>query len=127
MTEAQETNWSKRLSVAVLGVYWLVLATATHVPQIEPPLGVQPSDKVEHVAAFGLLAVLLALAWSHFTAMTWRSYAAILAVIAVYGAVDEITQPLTRRNADVMDWLADVTGAIAGLAVFAIARRLRAR
>lgn len=127
MDETPAAIWPKRLSLAVLGVYWLVLATATHLPNVAPPPGFDPGDKAEHLAAFGLLAVLLAVAWSFHRPMTWRSLAAILAIVAVYAAIDEITQPLTGRNRDPLDWIADVLGASAGLAIFAVVYRLRRR
>jgi VanZ family protein len=38
-------------------------------------------------------------------------------VIAVYGAVDELTQPWAGRFCDLNDWLADIGGGAIGLAL----------
>jgi VanZ family protein len=44
-------------------------------------------------------------------------------VIAIYGGLEEITQPIVGRVASVIDWLADVAGAAIGLLVFVIIRQ----
>ena len=43
----------------------------------------------------------------------------IAAVLAAFGACDEITQIPVGRNCDLRDWFADVAGIAAGMAVFA--------
>jgi VanZ family protein len=35
-----------------------------------------------------------------------------VAVFAVYAAADELTQPLFRRHADPLDWVADMAGVL---------------
>jgi VanZ family protein len=40
--------------------------------------------------------------------------------LAAFGAVDEITQPLFGRTADVLDWAADCAGIAVGLLLVAI-------
>ena len=52
----------------------------------------------------------------------------IVSLLAVVGAFDEITQPLVGRDCELLDWCADVVGAVVGSgAVVGIAwlRRLR--
>lgn len=116
--------WPKRASLLVLGLYWVALAMATHWPQVQPPLSFRPSDKIQHLVAFGLLAVLIAFAWSRFAPLSARKLLAVLAIVAAYGVLDELTQPLTGRHRDPLDWVADVLGAALALACFALVARV---
>jgi len=118
--------------------YWCLLAVLTHLP---PPavrtgkglLDIFPhADKVVHFGTFGILGGCMAgliaamqargRAKSTATAKetatkSVRPYLLALAVLVIYGALDEWTQPLTGRNCDVWDWAADAAGAAVGLAV----------
>lgn len=113
-------HWAKSTSVAVLGVYWAALFVATHVPQVSLPL--EPSDKVLHASAFSALAFLLAFTWSLRGPFGLRQCVAVLVIVAAYGALDEATQPLVGRTADVLDWIADIVGASVGLAILLAVR-----
>lgn len=106
-----------------MAVYWIALFAATHTPPSQAVV-VHTSDKLLHTAAFAGLAFLLAMAWSLSSAFTWRSAAAAVAILAVYAAVDEATQPLVDRHADLLDWTADTAGILLGLAVFLAARAI---
>ena len=117
---SDRSPWAKSTSVAVLGVYWVALFFTSHVPRLSLPL--EPSDKVLHMSAFSALAFLLAFTWSLRGPFGLRQCLAVLAIIAVYGALDEATQPLVGRTADVMDWIADIVGASVGLAIFLVVR-----
>lgn len=123
MPDSQRVNWSKHLSLAALAAYWLLLFVATHVPPLNliPPL---PSDKLLHTVAFAVLSFLFALAWSVRRPFGWRQFLAVLAILAIYAAFDETTQPLMRRVADRLDWVADVVGALVGLTVFCGAKAI---
>ena len=53
----------------------------------------------------------------------------IVALLATIGAFDEITQPLVGRDCELLDWCADVAGALVGsttVLALALARRRRA-
>ena len=39
----------------------------------------------------------------------------LLGIVAAHGILDEVTQPIVGRNADVLDWCADMVGATLGL------------
>jgi VanZ family protein len=43
-----------------------------------------------------------------------------------FGLLDEATQPLTGRDFDWFDWLADILGAVTGLIVYEALRRRKA-
>jgi VanZ family protein len=124
---------SRRLVlVAAVLVYWLVLFAATHKPiapgswlaRISRPAGVAHLDKVQHVVAFAALAALLCAAAASYVHPSWRLYAGVFGVVALYGALDEWSQGLIDyRYPDVLDWVADVVGAAVGVLAFVVARR----
>ena len=93
----------------------------------ELPGGV--SDKTAHFWSYFVLGVLVLRGTSR---ATWRGVtigAAVLAwiICAAFGACDEWHQfYVPGREADVVDWLADTSGAAAGAAVvWALARARR--
>jgi VanZ family protein len=114
---------ARRISALVLSIYWVALFVATHVPMLQPPPQIPNSDKWSHFLAFGLLAALFAWTWSLRGAFGWRQALAVLAILVVYGALDEATQPYVGRHGNMPDWYADVTGIVFGLAAFVAARR----
>jgi len=102
------------LLAVILTTYWLSMYAGTHLPRIPVSLA-HHSDKLLHCCAYFGLSVLL-LAWRQTRGMsTWRTILRILALIAIYGAFDELTQPIVGRDAEIMDWVADVVGASLGL------------
>jgi VanZ family protein len=123
MSPSDSETRLKRSSLAGLVAYWCFLFVATHTPVV-PSLPLASSDKLVHAIAYCGLAFLLAFAWWLRWPLGWRGYLAIFAILLAYGAFDEITQIPVGRRADVVDWLADAAGALAGLAVFAAARTI---
>lgn len=111
-----------KLKIA-LALYWVACYTATHTPiEIPPPIQYRFTDTVAHFGMYGLLGLLFALALPH---VDWRKGAAIL---AAYGAFDELTQLLVNRNCTFSDWAADAAGGALGLwiAKLLISRRFAA-
>ena len=102
--------------------YAITLVLATHYPKPEQLLGrYGHADKLLHFVAYCLLAVFVAAAiWG---AGRWSSRAvlAVAIALAAFGAVDEITQPLFGRTADVFDWAADCGGIAVGILLVATA------
>ena len=113
---------------ACLVVYWLLLFTATHLPQVPQELEPGFSDKWQHGLAYGLLAILLTFtlaARGRFHAGTALKSAFVL---AWYAAIDEWLQITVGRQCDLFDWYADIAGVIVGLtAASLIVFRLRSR
>ena len=108
----------------LLALYWLALAVATHLPKRYPGLPSGHSDKVMHCSAFALLALLLAITWQLAAGRLMSTHLAVTwLVLVVYAALDEWTQMAVGRNASLADWLADVIGALVGIAAFVIVRR----
>jgi len=80
-----------------------------------------PSDKVQHIIAFLVLAALASLAYP-------RVHPVKVALgLSVYGALIEFTQmiPALHRDAELLDWIADTVAAALVLILFALARRFR--
>lgn len=85
-----------------------------------PPAGVPGSDKLHHILAFAALAFPLSVARPRLA--PW----VVLGVVA-YGGLIEIIQPLTGRQAEWADLLADAVGAILGAAAGATLGMVRIR
>ena len=71
-----------------------------------------------------LLSTLVAAIWSTH-GRGWRGaarYAPVLLVAALYGVMDELSQPPVGRTADPVDWVADMLGATTGFLVFLLLR-----
>ena len=113
-------SWRKRVRW-VLGVYWVLLAVATHVRQFSvdglPGVGGLPLDKAMHVCAFAGLAALLV--WSRWwPRRSWAfNAAAAVGIGLVYGVVEEGTQPWFGRTGSGWDLLADAVGLLLGAGV----------
>jgi VanZ family protein len=113
------------------------LIVATHLPK-EPDfvkdLEAPGVDKLVHFAIYGGFSFLLAFLLSFRTAdrrargtLSLAHYAAIAVFVATFAALDELTQPWTGRDRDLMDWIADVIGMTLGLVLFAVVQRYRRR
>ncbi|HEY1599902.1 MAG TPA: VanZ family protein [Pirellulales bacterium] len=113
-------------------LYVAAMATATHVPLDGvrlPEWRLVPVDKAFHFTAYAglsfLLSTLAAAIWTGSASKRWGHllrYFAVLPVVALYGVIDELTQPAVGRTADSLDWLADMCGAASGLVLFLVMR-----
>lgn len=76
------------------------------------------ADKLVHCICFAGLAFWVAFGvWTHLPTK-WR-IALPIAIVSVYGIIDEIHQSFTPgRETSVFDWCADTIGAIIGSVVF---------
>jgi len=115
--------------------YGLLLMIATHAPATNVQFLVQAADfsrldadKVLHLAAYGVLGLLAALAYGGRWQTVSTAAVTLFALLATWGTVDELTQPLFGRFADAGDWAFDVIGSAIGLAAgLAVARWLALR
>jgi len=115
------------LLVVTVG-YMAFLVWATHHPRPGDLLGPNPPpDKLLHFGAYGVLGFLAAATLA--TSGRWsRGTAVILAVgMALAAGVDEVTQPMFGRGADIFDWVYDVIGLACGIALVGITARLLRR
>ncbi|MCP4589528.1 MAG: hypothetical protein GY842_02165 [bacterium] len=97
---------------------WVGLFVATHSPHTGPK-GLPPhSDKVMHLCAYFVLALLgTRSSLARQVELTGGWLIKWVIIYAVYGAADELLQGLVHRSPSVMDWGADLTGATAALAM----------
>ena len=87
-----------------------VILVIAIVPQADAPIGT-PSDKVNHIIAFFILAFLAKLLWPE--KRIWVKAAWLIA----FGGLIEVLQGVMAvgRNADWLDFLADVAATLVGL------------
>ncbi len=115
-----------RMVTLILGIYWIALFVATHLPAAHVPnMG---SDKVQHLIAFAGLGVLLnwAIGLRINRISTQVGIAWLIAV--AYAAIDEWSQQfVVGRTPDVADALADACGAALGIVMFQLLRTQRYR
>ena len=124
---ASDSPRRSRLAIAiclVTGLYWLAIFALTHAPIVPTPdLGRFPLDKIAHLGVFAGLAFLLCAAGTALGHPPRRLFAAVFAIVAAYGILDEMTQQFVpHRFADFRDWIADMLGAGLGITGFVIAR-----
>jgi VanZ family protein len=103
-----------RLPAVLVALAIWVLSSQTTLPI---PKGVLGRDKVQHLAAYLVLAGTIAL-WfprEHWAAHRLRTLAFVFCIALVYGGGDEIHQYFVPgRDCNIWDWLADALGAIIG-------------
>jgi len=80
------------------------MAVVPHPPEVPG----HPNDKVEHIVAFVVLALLGSFAYPR------ALFARLLIGLSLFGALIEVVQaiPILQRDSDVWDWVAD-TAAVA--------------
>jgi VanZ family protein len=108
-----------RLVFWAAAVFAFVMAVVPQPPQLPGA----PSDKVQHIAAFAMLAVLSSFAYPA-TKVT-----RLLASLSLFGALIEVVQaiPALHRDSDVVDWIADTVAVAVVLVIVSRLRRRRAQ
>ncbi|MFM9961348.1 MAG: VanZ family protein [Planctomycetaceae bacterium] len=125
----RDVKWLSHLSGVVLLVYLTALITGTHLPHPEELISIKTNDKWLHFGAYFGLAFLMATRLWTLRPVTWRATLAIGSLVALTGIADELTQllPGINRRCEFLDWLADVAGAVCGLLVWQLCRRVLSR
>jgi len=121
------TIYGIRIAFVALGLYWIALTTATHLPPkvVKAVRGFSLwNDKTMHFTAFAGLAFLLA--WAIPTRAQKRFQNVVVAGLigVVYALIDEVTQIPVGRTFDWADLLADFFGILTGLLSYVILREL---
>lgn len=96
------------------GIAVLSLMESAHVPTM--PVG----DKWSHAIAYFILAVTLAFAVAYKRKASFKNYVLAFVVASLYGLFMEGMQYIctVTRMADLIDWLADTAGALAGVVLY---------
>ena len=97
----------------VLGAYVALMFAATHTPVSNIPSTLPGTDKHWHFLGYFGLGLLLSL-WGQVRFANWP--VVTLVTIALYGAADELLQIPVGRQAEFLDWAADMAGAATGIA-----------
>ncbi|MEQ9461017.1 MAG: VanZ family protein [Phycisphaeraceae bacterium] len=104
-------RWSRPLLV----IYWPILFLATHWPGLTLPSAtpVVQTDKLVHVAVFGLLA-WLALRAQLLTRLLGRHVGDLvtLTIVLIYALLDEYTQQFVNRYSGIEDAVTNVIGVL---------------
>lgn len=103
-----------RLAFWLAASFALVMAILPKPPQLPGA----PSDKIQHIVAFVVLAGLAAAAYRR------ASLVVIAAGLSAFGALIEFLQalPMLHRDSDVRDWLADTAASTAVLLIIGLWR-----
>jgi VanZ family protein len=113
------------ISKIALAAFWLGLFIATHLPPTTSLLPTQGSDKIAHALAYAALSLLLATTWELAVGrLNARHLVLAWLGATLFGAFDEVTQPLVGRYCNFSDWAADAIGAAIGLLLFFCLRQL---
>jgi VanZ family protein len=112
-------TWRGGFFLACTLCYAALLQFVTHHPHPELLFGLHtlPPDKLTHFLAYAVLGALASA-----TVLAWRirpkpiAIAVLCVMLIGLAAVDETTQPVFRRQADLMDWVFDVFGIAVGVA-----------
>jgi VanZ family protein len=111
------------MRVVLLAVCWIGLLVATHLPpSAVPKTGI--NDKVEHFGAYAVLSSLLVFAMRR---RGIKGFLWAVAICLVYAALDEWTLIFVGRDCELLDWVADGAGAIAGTLFALTASHIAAR
>jgi len=121
---------SRKPFVIWFWVYGMVLVVATHAPAkdveflaLAVDYGLLEPDKLLHLAAYGVLGLLAGLAYGGRWRKPSSAAVSLFTLLAAWGMLDELTQPLFGRLADVGDLIYDILGIAIGLAAGIFASR----
>lgn len=105
----------RRLLFWSAALFAFVMAVLPHPPELPG----EPSDKIQHVAAFATLGLLGAWAYAR------KPLPLLLGGLSLFGALIEVVQsiPSLHRDADVKDWVADTLACGLVLAIAAWRRK----
>ena len=112
-------NMRRALSV-LLCAYWVTLFTATHLTHVPAVVEAHGSDKAWHFVGYAGLTILLAARTVSVRSLSTNVVVCILGIVALYGAIDEVSQIPVGRDAEIADWYADLAGAAVGMFLIGI-------
>ncbi|HEX5471275.1 MAG TPA: VanZ family protein [Lacipirellulaceae bacterium] len=129
MTMAKKPNFAAyaKLCQLALVCYFAVLFVGTHLPPNSHllPRSIEHFDKVCHFTGYTILAGLIATTCQMAAGkLALRHLCWIWLGVAIVAAIDEVTQIPVGRDCDIWDWIADILGAVTGLLLFVLLRKI---
>lgn len=107
-----------------LYAYAMAVFVACTVPVALPQHGGLWTDKTDHFAAFAVFEILMVRALHNAKQSPVRRHVWAIALSALYGAVVEGWQGVVPwRSMELLDWVADVLGALLGAVIYGCAQR----
>ena len=126
MTNLSPSHRYRRLARWSCLVLWACAAVASHLPpQRLPRLGTGLATALHGVGYFVLSSALWLTLRLH--AQSRNRRLALLLAVPAYAVMEELTQPLLGRCTSTADWLADVLGTVAAVAVLEVLNGILAR
>jgi VanZ family protein len=98
--------------------FWLVVIfiESSFPATVYPKIEIWSSDKLVHIAVYGLLAALCYISLVHqkkFPILAKNAFLITVLIVSLYGATDEFHQYFVpNRDCEFWDWLADFIGAV---------------
>lgn len=116
--------WLRVICWTLTAVYWAGIFVLTHLPApVVRRMVPNVWDKLAHFLMYFLLAALLGAALV-LTFPRRRSIPLwVLLIGFLYGAMDELLQPFVRRDATLLDWVADALGVWAAVMLLWVLQR----
>jgi len=106
------------LPVIFASLFILILTSIPKIPQ--PHTQIHFLDKIAHFLIYFLWGYSITIVWRTRKTRTNLSFVIVLLIIVLFPALDELHQYLIpSRNPSILDWLADLAGAVAGFTTFA--------
>jgi VanZ family protein len=121
------TDRFKTFALALLTLYWLCMFVGTHIPKHDLIFSERISDKLLHLTAYTGLTALVLINWWLRAAPRWTHVLAVILCVAAVGMFDEVTQIPVGRQFELLDWAADVGGALLGSAIVGVALAIHRR
>ena len=116
----------RRFLLVTCAIAWLAEFVATHIPAGKLPV-TYLSDKTLHFLCYLALSSLLLLTMAAYGLRCLRRVLTVTCAVMTYAMADELTQPLTGRQAAFGDWLADIAGALAAIVALEVIFYILAR
>jgi VanZ family protein len=117
-----EKNHKYLLNIPLI-IYWIILFILTSLPSSEA-ITIGVNDKIEHFGAYGLLSGILYLNLHFQQKFNFlKKFPAVFTILiaSFYGLLDELHQLFVPgRSADVLDWIADFSGAVIAVIIIRI-------
>jgi VanZ family protein len=111
---------------SVLIAYCTLIFLLSHQSTLPMPLAFPHQDKLSHLLAYAVMAVLVWRTFSHHLSAYQTLAFVTVAFCSFYGVTDEYHQSFIEgRNSDIADWFADTLGAVIAAAVMGYQYRLR--